>query len=52
MRINDLESILKETLDSLPSLASSDTRQSVLYHDIYMKIWNALEEREEVKKDL
>ncbi len=52
MRINELESVLKETLDSLPSLASSDTRQSFLYHDLYIKIWNVLEGYEEVTEDL
>lgn len=49
-QIEELERVLREIWKALPSLTSTTTIQSVLYHETYIQILNALEEWEELKR--
>lgn len=42
-RVAELEVVLAEVLTALPSLTSSTTHQSVLYHETYIRVWNMVE---------
>jgi len=42
-RVEELEGVLAEVLATLPHLPSSAVQRSVVYHELYVKVWNTLE---------